>query len=225
MPPSASIGPGLAVHQERPSSAAARNPRASAGSPASRRAPTSTRSGRSGRWTGTCWPWILTARGAVEQLPPARALRLKADQQHGVPRIGQRRLQVMQDAAAGRHPARRDDDRRHRRLRQLLRFGASTRWRGTARVQNAQTRRSWPACSRRLGRRLVRRLVVRRLLVALFRLQVRVELVQPLACSARAPPSPSGCRGRPAAPECASAPRAGRSSRAAPRPGRSRRTG
>ena len=44
---------------------------------------------------------------AVHQLPSARAGRLEADEQHGVARVRQPRRQVVHDAAAGGHAARR----------------------------------------------------------------------------------------------------------------------
>ena len=48
---------------------------------------------------------------AVLELAPARARRLVAGEQHGVARVRQRAHEVVQHAAAGRHAARRDDDR------------------------------------------------------------------------------------------------------------------
>ena len=55
-------------------------------------------------------PVDLHFPGPVHEGAPARALRLEADKQHGVPWVRQAELQVVEHAAAGRHPARRDDD-------------------------------------------------------------------------------------------------------------------
>ena len=43
----------------------------------------------------------------------ARARRLKSDEEHQIPRIGQPLRQMMQNASARHHAARRNDDRRH----------------------------------------------------------------------------------------------------------------
>ena len=56
-------------------------------------------------------PWIRVNLRAVHEQAAARAGRLIADEQHRVARVRQRAREVMQHAAAGRHAARRDDDR------------------------------------------------------------------------------------------------------------------
>src|SRR5690348_732431 len=53
---------------------------------------------------------------------PACARRLKPDKDYRVFRIGKPLRQVMQDAPASHHPARRDDDRWKTRVINLLRF-------------------------------------------------------------------------------------------------------
>ena len=53
---------------------------------------------------------------------PARARRLVADEEHGGLRVGQRALQVVEDAAAGGHAAARDDDAGAGRVVQALRL-------------------------------------------------------------------------------------------------------
>ena len=120
---------------------------------------------------------------AVDQLPAARAGRLEADEEHRVARVGQARDQVMQHAAAGRHAARRDDDRR----RVAIRRAPSTR---CAEVDRRET----PALNARDlaagGSHFLIELVAR----------ARVEL----QCRRW----PSDCRRRPAASRAAPRPRA-----------------
>jgi hypothetical protein len=68
------------------------------------------------------WPKIFTSGRSILDDGAARARRLKADKDHQVPRIGQPLRQMMQDAAAGHHPARRNNDRRKMALVNLLRL-------------------------------------------------------------------------------------------------------
>ncbi len=72
--------------------------------------------------TGMTSPWIFDRGGAVHERTPARARGLVADEQHGVPRVGQQLLQVVQHAAARGHAAGRDDDPRRRGAGQGLGF-------------------------------------------------------------------------------------------------------
>ena len=59
----------------------------------------------------------LDVLGAVQQLAPACPFRLVPDEQHRVVRVRQPGQEMMQHAAAGRHAARGDDDRRRGRGR------------------------------------------------------------------------------------------------------------
>src|SRR5690606_24101758 len=52
----------------------------------------------------------LHEAGALDELTPARARCLEADEEHGVARVGEKALEVVQHAAAGGHAAGRDDD-------------------------------------------------------------------------------------------------------------------
>ena len=87
--------------------------------------------------TGTSCPCSFTAwRRRTAGAPRAR--RLIPDKQHRVSRIGERRGEMMQHAAAGRHAARRDDDRRLPRrdeIRRLLRRGDRRHARGAEHAQ------------------------------------------------------------------------------------------
>jgi hypothetical protein len=118
----------------------------------------------------------LDALLAVDQTASARAGRLVAGEEHGVPRVRQRRLEMVQHAPAFRHPARRDDDGRHLRSRQLLRL-----FRVADDAEPLGAEDAHLALLHRLAAAHVRRMrrgrVVRRLVVVLLRLQLGVELL------------------------------------------------
>ena len=117
---------------------------------------------------------------AVDEPATARAGGLIADEQDGVAGIGQRGLQVMEDAASLGHAARRDHDRRRLRRRQLLGLLDGCDRRGTDRCRTR--RRRAPAAPGAGGRRRAswRRRIVRRLVVANLRCELRIELVHAL---------------------------------------------
>ena len=128
--------------------------------------------------TGIIWPWILTDGAPSTSCRPA-CLPPGSRPSSTVFAGRAARLEVMQHAAAGGHAARRDDDRRHLRLRELLRFRGRRDGAETVGAERADAAaRAPPARGASAPARA--RLVVRRLVVALLRLQLGIELVQPL---------------------------------------------
>ena len=105
-------GPRLAVHQER-----RRRRRREAAQPAQdlaadRRAPTSRRSSRWWRRPGSTRPWIFTSVAPSTSCRPRVPSAWKPTNSTVLRGSGSAAREMVQHAAAGRHAARRDDDRR-----------------------------------------------------------------------------------------------------------------
>ena len=81
-------------------------------------------------------------RAALQRLP-AGTFRLIAHEQHRAPRIGQPVRQMMQDASAGDHAARRNNDAGRDHIVDLLRILDGARHMDIVDVQRI---RGWSAC-------------------------------------------------------------------------------
>src|SRR4051812_48552711 len=117
---------------------------------------------------------------AVDELAPARAFGLVADEQHRVACVGQRGAEMVENTPTGGHAACRNHNGRHLGLRQLFRLGGrgdGAKSLGAERADLALVYRVLFPLTESL---FVVRWPVRSFFVARLRLQLRIELRQPL---------------------------------------------